>query len=230
MTAFAAIGAVSGAAVAAGPLIGGFITTYFSWRYVFVGEVVILVVRRDLREPHRREIGAAEHPHRRAERAAVGGRPRGRRVRDAAEQGLGMDRAAALPRGERRRDRSARGSRSPPGSSSSASCCSCCSSRVSVSWWRRDAIRSLHVELLSIRQLRSGLSVLGAQYAIIAGLFFMVPVYLQMTLGFDALQTGIAHLPAVDLAHPLLRSSAPGSRTRWSARGASCASGSGSSS
>ena len=37
ITAFAVIGAVSGAAVAAGPLIGGFLTTYVSWRYVFVG-------------------------------------------------------------------------------------------------------------------------------------------------------------------------------------------------
>ena len=42
ITAFAAVGAVSGAAVAAGPLIGGFVTTYFSWRYVFVAEVVIM--------------------------------------------------------------------------------------------------------------------------------------------------------------------------------------------
>src|SRR5881392_2967864 len=35
--------AVGGAiAVAVGPLIGGLFTTYWSWRYVFVGEVVIL--------------------------------------------------------------------------------------------------------------------------------------------------------------------------------------------
>ena len=44
-----AYGLVMGAgaiAVAVGPLIGGFATTYFSWRWVFVGEVV--VVDRDL--------------------------------------------------------------------------------------------------------------------------------------------------------------------------------------
>lgn len=44
ITAYAVIGAVSGAAVAAGPLIGGFVTTYFDWRYVFVGELVIMAL------------------------------------------------------------------------------------------------------------------------------------------------------------------------------------------
>ena len=29
-------------AVAAGPLIGGICTTYFSWRWVFIGEVVVI--------------------------------------------------------------------------------------------------------------------------------------------------------------------------------------------
>src|SRR3954467_6333427 len=41
--AYSMIGGVSGAAIAAGPLIGGFVTTYFSWRYVFAGEVVIVI-------------------------------------------------------------------------------------------------------------------------------------------------------------------------------------------
>src|SRR3954451_24405918 len=44
ITAFAVIGAVSGAAVAAGPLIGGYLTTYASWRVVFAAEVVIMIV------------------------------------------------------------------------------------------------------------------------------------------------------------------------------------------
>ena len=36
-TAFGIIGGVAGAAIAAGPLIGGWVTTEFSWRYVFAG-------------------------------------------------------------------------------------------------------------------------------------------------------------------------------------------------
>ena len=56
-------------AVALGPLIGGFATTYFSWRWVFVGEVVIIVLilflARRMEEPPRPDrvpldvIGAA---------------------------------------------------------------------------------------------------------------------------------------------------------------------------
>jgi MFS family permease len=42
-------------AVAVGPLVGGFATTYFSWRWVFVGEVLvvlgILVLARRVADP-----------------------------------------------------------------------------------------------------------------------------------------------------------------------------------
>ena len=41
--AYGLIGGVAGAAIAAGPLIGGWVTTDFSWRYVFVGEVVVVI-------------------------------------------------------------------------------------------------------------------------------------------------------------------------------------------
>src|SRR3954469_22580099 len=42
--AFGIVGGVAGAAIAAGPLIGGWGTTELSWRYVFAGEVVIVAV------------------------------------------------------------------------------------------------------------------------------------------------------------------------------------------
>ncbi len=71
-------------------------------------------------------------------------------------------------------------------------------------WWffrrqstleRHGRVPLLHVSMLSIRRLRSGLSVVAAQYAFTAGLFFMVPIYLQMTLGLNALDTGIRIFP-----------------------------------
>ena len=57
--AFGIIGGVAGAAIAAGPLIGGWVTTELSWRYVFAGETVIviaiLLVRRRLPRTPRAE-------------------------------------------------------------------------------------------------------------------------------------------------------------------------------
>ena len=42
--AYGLIGGAAGAAIALGPLIGGWVTTQFSWRYVFVGEVVVVAI------------------------------------------------------------------------------------------------------------------------------------------------------------------------------------------
>src|SRR6266566_5378026 len=41
--AYALLGGVAAIAVAAGPLIGGWVTTEFSWRYVFAGETVVVI-------------------------------------------------------------------------------------------------------------------------------------------------------------------------------------------
>ena len=43
------IAAASAVAVAVGPLIGGAVTTFASWRWVFVAEVVIVLVILSLR-------------------------------------------------------------------------------------------------------------------------------------------------------------------------------------
>ncbi len=42
--AYGILGGVSGASAALGPLIGGWMTAYFSWRYVFIGETVVVLV------------------------------------------------------------------------------------------------------------------------------------------------------------------------------------------
>jgi EmrB/QacA subfamily drug resistance transporter len=41
--AYGLVAAAAAIAIAVGPVIGGFMTTYFSWRYVFVGEVAVVI-------------------------------------------------------------------------------------------------------------------------------------------------------------------------------------------
>ena len=53
----------------------------------------------------------------------------------------------------------------------------------------------MHLDLLSVRPLRSGLVGLFTQNLILMGTFFVVPLYLQLVLGLDALQTGLRMLP-----------------------------------
>lgn len=194
ITAYAIIGAVSGAAVAAGPLIGGFVTTYFSWRYVFIAEVVIMAV---VVLSSRAVTDSTPRQHTRIDLLSVllsafglvfvvFGMLQGKTwgwitPRDAPE----INGVEVAPLG------------------------------VSLTSWfimlggillwafirRQSALVAagrpplVHVSLFRIHSLRSGLSVLGSQYTITAGLFFMVPVYLQMTLGLDALETGIRIFP-----------------------------------
>jgi hypothetical protein len=53
----------------------------------------------------------------------------------------------------------------------------------------------VHLDLLKVPPLRSGLMGLFAQNLILMGVFFVVPLYLQLVLGLDALETGIKMLP-----------------------------------
>ena len=68
-----------------------------------------------------------------------------------------------------------------------------------VAWQRhREAAGSdplVHLDLLKIPPLRSGLVGLFTQNLILMGVFFTIPLYLQLVLGLDALETGIKMLP-----------------------------------
>ncbi len=52
--AYGLLGGIAGAGAAAGPLIGGFVTTEFTWRVVFAGETVIVLVLLTFVRPDRR--------------------------------------------------------------------------------------------------------------------------------------------------------------------------------
>lgn len=216
IAAFAAIGAVSGGAMAAGPLIGGFMTTYFSWRYVFVAEVLIMAVvvvfsRRIVEKAARQSIRIDVLSVVLSALGLVG-------IVYGMLQSKVWGWIVPLHSPEINGYEIA-----PLGISLSAWLIVLGVVLLVLFFSRQRALVAqgrdplVHADLLSIRQLRSGLSVLGAQYAMIAGLFFMVPVYLQMTLGFDALETGFRIFP---LSVSLILFSIVGTRlaTRWSPR------------
>src|SRR3954466_3991600 len=60
--AYALIGGITAAAVAVGPLIGGWVTTNASWRYVFAGETVVVILILLLRNHIPRALAAARRP------------------------------------------------------------------------------------------------------------------------------------------------------------------------
>src|SRR5258705_7500460 len=60
--AYALLGGVAAIAVAAGPLIGGWVTTEFSWRYVFAAETVVVIVILLLRGQIAQAPGAQRRP------------------------------------------------------------------------------------------------------------------------------------------------------------------------
>jgi Na+/melibiose symporter-like transporter len=53
----------------------------------------------------------------------------------------------------------------------------------------------LQPDLLRIPQMRAGLSTVVSQYLILAGTFFVIPLYLQLVLDKNALETGLKILP-----------------------------------
>jgi MFS family permease len=194
VTAFAVVGAVSGAAVAAGPLIGGFVTTYFDWRYVFVAEVVIMLgvvlCARIITDATRRQSI-------RIDVLSVGLSSAGLvlvvlGMLQSKTWGWILPLKVPIIGGV---------SVAPLGISLTAWFIVAGAAFLALFIVRqRRLVRTarpplLNVEMFTITSLRSGLAVLGAQYTVTAGLFFMVPVYLQMTLGLDALQTGIRIFP-----------------------------------
>lgn len=53
----------------------------------------------------------------------------------------------------------------------------------------------MHPEILSNVHLRAGLAMLGAQQVVIAGVFFVLPIYLQYVLLQSAFETGVRIMP-----------------------------------
>src|SRR4051794_1352882 len=189
-TAFGIVGGVAGAAIAAGPLIGGWVTTEFSWRYVFAGEggivIAILLVRRRLRPS-----------------PAVGAPPKLDVIGVAISAlGLGLAVFGILKSSEwgliePRRALKIGGTEITPFGFSAVPFFILagvgCLAGFMLWEERRERLGRdvlLDRSLLKIRHLRGGLTTLLMQQLVLLGLFFVLPVYLQVVLGLNAFDTG----------------------------------------
>ena len=186
--AYGLVAAAGAVAVAVGPLIGGFCTTYFSWRWVFAGEVVIviailLLTRRIADAP------VEERPSLDLVGAAL------------SAAGLGLLVFGVLRSSEW-------GWIQPkPGGTSWANLSPTVwlvLGGMFVLWlffrWenRRESRGQeplVRPALLDNRQLGGGLRMFFFQYLVQAGLFFVVPLFLSVCLGLSALATGARLLP-----------------------------------
>jgi EmrB/QacA subfamily drug resistance transporter len=186
--AYGLVAAAGAVAVAVGPLIGGFATTYFSWRWVFAGEVVLVLVilvlaRRIADSP------AAERPKLDLVGAAL------------SATGLGLFVFGILRSGEWGWFQPREGGPSWAGVSPVIWLLL---AGLLVLWiffrWEdhveaRGGEPLVRRELFKNEQLKGGLTMFFFQYLVQAGIFFVVPLYLSVALGLSAIETGTRILP-----------------------------------
>jgi EmrB/QacA subfamily drug resistance transporter len=189
-TAFGIVGGVAGAAIAAGPLIGGWVTTELSWRYVFAGEVVIVAVILLMR--HNLRPFPAADPRPKLDYVGV--------ALSATGLGLvvfGILKSSSWGLIEPRGALTIGGTEITPFGFSIVPWIILAGLGF-LAWFahwegrREDAGKDTLLDraLLRIEQLRAGLSTLLMQQLILLGIFFVLPVYLQVVLGLNAFDTG----------------------------------------
>lgn len=191
---YGVIGGISGAAIAVGPVIGGWVTTSFTWRYVFVAEVVVLITVLSLRRflTHVAPTANAQLDVRGAALSALGLSVLVFGVLKSSTWGWLQPLNPPQIGGREL---------APLGFSPVAFVILI---GFGVLWMfargldrRRQAGQPVLIDLsmLSIPDMRSGLSTLLMQQLILLGTFFVLPVYLQVVLGLNAFETGVKLLP-----------------------------------
>ncbi|WP_431681419.1 MFS transporter [Kitasatospora sp. KL5] len=187
--AYGVIGGLAGAGIAVGPLLGGWVTTYLTWRLVFAGEVVLVAAMLCLIGWIPREEAPAERP--RLDLVAV--------VLSAA--GLALVVLAVL-------QSSSWGWLAPRNAPFTIFGFSPTLFVITLGgvllylfarWEHTREAKGrptlVRLGLFRISGLRSGLVTLFNQNTILLGLFFVIPLYLQVVLGKDAFETGLKLLP-----------------------------------
>jgi MFS family permease len=186
--AYGLVAAAGAIAVAVGPLIGGFCTTYFSWRWVFAGEVVVVAAILLLTRKFQ-DAPVEERPHLDVVGAVL------------SATGLALLVFGVLKTGTWGWFRAKEGAPDWGGLSPSIWLMI---GGIFVVWlffaWehrREDRGQEplVRPQMLSNSQLSGGLVMFCCQFMIQAGIFFVVPLYLSVCLGLSALETGARLLP-----------------------------------
>jgi EmrB/QacA subfamily drug resistance transporter len=186
--AYGLVAAAGAVAVAVGPLIGGFCTTYFSWRWVFAGEVVLvlailLLTRRIADAP------VEERPQLDVVGAVL------------SAVGLGLLVFGVLRTGEWGWIQPTEDGPSWAGLSPSVWLIL---GGLFVIWvfFRWQELREsrgreplVRPAMFRNRQLTGGVTMFFFQYLVQAGFFFVVPLFLSVALGLSAIETGVRILP-----------------------------------
>jgi MFS family permease len=186
--AYGLVASAGAIAVAAGPLIGGAVTTYWTWRLVFLGEVVLVA---GILVLTRRIVDVPAQGRFRLDYVGI--------VLSAT--GLGAAVYGVLRSGEWGWIQPKASAPSWLGLSPSLwfILIGVIVVRLFFVWERRQMMRGreplVDIDLLANLRLVGGLTMFFFQFLIQAGLFFTVPLYLSVALGLSALDTGIRLLP-----------------------------------
>jgi MFS family permease len=186
--AYGLVAAAGAIAVAVGPLIGGLATTYASWRWVFAGEVLLVIVILVL--SRRMQDSPVEH---RPQLDVIGA------ILTAA--GLGLAVFGILRSSEWGWVIAKAGAPTLLGLSPTIVLIF---AGLFVLWvftsWERRRERSgkeplVQLAMFENRQLNGGLVMFLSQFLIQAGVFFTIPLYLSVALGLSAIDTGLKIMP-----------------------------------
>lgn len=186
--AYGLVAAAAAVAVAVGPIIGGLFTTYLSWRYVFAGEVLVVIAILILG----RRI-EADAPEKRARLDLVG------TALSAAGLGLivfGILRSGTWGFVRPKPD-------APEWIGLSPTIWLILAGGLVIwaftVWENRVIARGgeplVDPEILHVKALRAGLNSFFFQYLLQGGLFFAMPLFLSVALGLSAIETGVRLLP-----------------------------------
>jgi len=186
--AYGLVAAAAAIAVAVGPIVGGLFTTYLSWRWVFAGEVLIVVVILV-----------------RARRMAEGPRRQGVRLdyvgTALSALGLGMIVFGVLRSGTWGLVKPKPGAPEWLGLSPTIWLLLGGAAVIALffAWEQRMLARGseplVDPAILRVPVLRAGLSSFFFQYFLQGGLFYAVPLFLSVGLGLSAIETGVRLLP-----------------------------------